>query len=606
MAHIHNEPTAFSEEMLDGFLAAYGRYVQKVPGASGVMRRGGPTPGRVSVVIGGGSGHYPAFCGTVGPGMAHGAVVGDIFTSPSTEQAYRVGLALDGGAGVLFSYGNYAGDVMNFGLAEQRLRAEGIDCRTVLVTDDVASAGLEEKEKRRGVAGDFTVFKMACAAADRGDSLDEVERLAIKANQVTTSFGVAFEGCTLPGQEEPLFTVAPGTMELGLGIHGEPGIKTVPSMSANDLATTLLEPLLAERPEDSSRAALLLNGLGATKYEELFVLFSCLSPLLAEAGIELILPEVGELVTSLDMAGCSLTITWLDDELEELWRAPADSPAFRRDAGTVSLLSVSSQPVSLQPVSSQSVGAGLGDSTTTEPRHAAAGSRSGRQADEAPISEEEAAAAVLARRALEAMLEVIKANETELGRLDAVAGDGDHGLGMVRGMSGAVESARSSNSGPHTLLTDAGLAFADKAGGSSGALWGTFLGGIGSALPAGRAPDASEVAAAMASGAKALQKLGGCKLQDKTMYDALAPFVDDLTQRINQGESLTSAWRAASDLATEKAAATSELLPRLGRARPLAERSLGTPDPGAVSMSLCLEAVATVLEGTPAEGTVQK
>ncbi len=341
MAHVHNAPKEFYLEALDGFLTAYSRYVERVPDASGVMRRGGAVPGHVSVVIGGGSGHYPAFMGVVGAGLAHGAVVGDIFTSPSTEQVYRVGQALDGGAGVLFSFGNYAGDVMNFGAAQERLRREGIDCRTVLVTDDVASATIDEREKRRGVAGDFAVFKVAGAAADRGDSLDDVERVAIRANDLTASFGVAFAGCTFPGQDEPLFTVAPGTMDLGLGIHGEPGIKTVDAMSANELAAVLVEPLLAERPEGMSRVAVIVNGLGATKYEELFVLYSGIAKLLAEAGVETVLPEVGELVTSLDMAGCSLSITWLDEELEELWCAPADTPAFRRDSGAI----VAAQPV---------------------------------------------------------------------------------------------------------------------------------------------------------------------------------------------------------------------------------------------------------------------
>src|SRR6478752_2773509 len=232
--------------------------------------RGRPRSGKVSVIIGGGSGHYPAFCGTVGAGLADGAVIGDIFTSPSTEQAYRAGKALDGGAGVLFSFGNYAGDVMNFGVAQERLRAEGIDCRTVLVTDDVASAPAEQGTKRRGVVGDFVVFKIAGAAADRGDDLDRVETLARKANAATISFGVAFDGCTFPGKTEPLFRVQPGHMDLGLGIHGEPGIRTMQWIPARELAAVLLEPLLAERPEATdhpNRAAVILNGLGATKYE---------------------------------------------------------------------------------------------------------------------------------------------------------------------------------------------------------------------------------------------------------------------------------------------------------------------------------------------------
>ena len=334
MTSIFNDPEAFREDMTAGFVAAYGRYVEAVPGASGVMRVGGARAGKVSLIIGGGSGHYPAFCGTVGPGVADGAVMGDVFTSPSTEQAYRVAKALDGGAGVLFSYGNYAGDVLNFDAAQVRLRDEGIDCRTVLCTDDVSSASADEREKRRGVAGDLCVFKIAGAAADGGASLDEVEALAQRTNEVTRTFGVAFAGCTLPGQSEPLFTVEPGKIELGMGIHGEPGVRTADSVGAAELATMLVEPLLEERPEGADgRAAVLLNGLGATKYEELFVLYKDVVAALEGAGVQPVMPEVGELVTSLDMAGCSLTICWLDDELEALWKAPADTPAFRRGGG---------------------------------------------------------------------------------------------------------------------------------------------------------------------------------------------------------------------------------------------------------------------------------
>ncbi|WP_017615145.1 dihydroxyacetone kinase subunit DhaK, partial [Nocardiopsis salina] len=306
MSRLLNSPSDFREDMLDGLSAAYPRHLTRVPGASGVVRSAG-TGGRVSVVVGGGCGHYPAFAGLVGPGLAAGAVVGEVFTSPSAEQAHRVGRAADEGAGVLFSFGNYAGDVMNFGLAEERLRGEGVDCRTVLVTDDVASAPHEEHAGRRGIAGTLPVFKTAGAAADRGDPIDEVERLARHANSRTATLGVGFAGCTVPGEKEPLFTVPPGHMEIGLGIHGEPGIEEGPLVSASELAPLLLDPLLAERPADTSgRVAIVLNGLGATKYEELFVVASGLFPALRRAGLEPVLPEVGEAVTSLDMAGCSL------------------------------------------------------------------------------------------------------------------------------------------------------------------------------------------------------------------------------------------------------------------------------------------------------------
>lgn len=571
MAHVYNKPEEFKNDMIDGFVAAYDRYVQRVPDTSGVMRRGGPRNGKVSVIIGGGSGHYPAFCGVVGQGFADGAVIGDIFTSPSAEQAYRTARALDGGAGVLFSFGNYAGDVMNFGAAQERLRADGIDCRTVLVTDDIASAEIAEAHKRRGVAGDFTVFKVAGAAADRGDDIDAVEGWARAADAATFSFGVAFGGCTFPGKSEPLFTVAPGTMDLGLGIHGEPGVRTVDWMPASALAKTLLDPILAERPAGATRAAVIVNGLGGTKYEELFVLWKTLSGLLADAQVDVVLPEIGELVTSLDMAGCSLTLMWLDaggaTGLEELWTAPADTPGFRRGAVTV-----------------------LREYAPRETAHAAASAQTQEEAGEDSL-----AAAVLVKKMIAAMLEVVLENEDELGRIDAVAGDGDHGVGMARGLRAANEAAIHSTGGVSTVLADAGAAWADKAGGTSGVLWGEILTAAGAELGNQHRPTAENVGSAVTAGAAALQRLGKCQLGDKTMYDALEPFAVALNENIAAGEDLVSAWRAAVGVCAEKATATAALVPQLGRARPLAERSVGTPDAGATSMALCMRAIGEVL-----------
>ena len=199
-------------------------------------------------MIGGGSGHFPSYNGVVGTGFADGAVLGDVFASPSAEQVYRVAKAADGGAGVVLGFGNYAGDRLNFGVAAERLISEGID--TDRVRDRRCRVGEpEEHQKRRGIAGTFTVYKIAAAAAENGANLDEVERVMRAANAATYSFGVAFHGCTLPGADRPLFTVDEGHMDFGLGIHGEPGITSAPWMPAEDLAAKLVETVLAERPE---------------------------------------------------------------------------------------------------------------------------------------------------------------------------------------------------------------------------------------------------------------------------------------------------------------------------------------------------------------------
>lgn len=331
MTRLLNDPRRFQEDMLDGFVAAYSRYIRRVPDTSGIIALDAPRPGKVAVLIGGGSGHYPAFCGYVGRGMADVAAVGNVFTSPSGEQVYRCTKAVDGGAGVLYTYGNYSGDVLNFNIAQKRCIAEGIDVRTVVVTDDVASAPPDLIERRRGIAGDFFVFKIAGASAERGDSLDDVEALTRHANARTRSFGIAFAGCTLPGQDQPLFTVEPGQMELGLGVHGEMGTRSSEMLPAAEIARLMVETVLENAPPDAGEeVAVLLNGLGSTQYEELFVLYRDIHAQLTAAGLTLFEPNVGEFVTSLNMAGCSLTLCWLDNDLRPLLEAPADTPAYCR------------------------------------------------------------------------------------------------------------------------------------------------------------------------------------------------------------------------------------------------------------------------------------
>lgn len=570
MTHVHDDPSQFKEEVIAGFARAYAQYVRRVPGAAGFVRRGGPGAGKVSLVVGGGSGHYPSYSGVTGTGFADGAVLGDVFTSPSTEQVYRVARAASGGAGVVLAFGNYAGDRLNFGAAQKRLTEEGIDTRIVYVTDDVASAPSEEKDARRGIAGTFTVYKIGGAAAERGDSLDEVERLMRLANDRTFSFGVAFDGCTLPGRDDALFHVSEGRMDFGLGIHGEPGISSVDWMPAPELARALVEKVLEERPADASgRAAVLVNGLGATKYEELFVLYGHVAQLLEAAGVEAVRPEVGELVTSLDMAGCSLSVTWLDGGLEALWIAPADTAAFRRgDVGELP---------SYESVETQ----------TAVDEHVA----------DVTASDASSAAVPRVRAALDAMTAAVEQNEDELGRIDAIAGDGDHGLGMVRGCRAAREAAHGAAGGAGSVLAAAADAFGDKAGGTSGILWGILLSGIGAELGNEQEVTADVVAAAVRRGLDAVQAAGGAQVGDKTMVDALVPFADTLQARVDAGDALGEAWSAAAAAAVDAAHQTASLTPRLGRARPLAERSIGTPDAGAVSMGLVVTAVGAVLVG---------
>ncbi|MET1006366.1 MAG: dihydroxyacetone kinase family protein, partial [Propionibacteriaceae bacterium] len=557
MTRLVNDPATFTEDMLVGFLDANADYVVGVPG--GVVRATATRPGKVAVVVGGGSGHYPAFAGVVGPGFADGAVVGNIFTSPSATEAASVARAANGDAGVLLTTGNYAGDVMNFGLAVQQLESEGISARYLAVTDDVASASKDEITKRRGIAGDFTVFKITSAAAEEGYDLDEVVRVGQLANDQTRTLGVAFAGCTMPGADHPLFTVPEGKMGLGLGIHGEPGVAEHDLPTAADLAKLLVDGVIEEKPDGAgSRIAVILNGLGTTKYEELFVVWGTAAQQLRDAGYEIVRPEVGELVTSLDMAGCSLTVMWLDEELERLWLAPADTPTFRRGAV-----------------------ADTGQRRSAEDLSAAAASQEETEADEAG----QAAGAAVAS-ALEVIAATMVKMEDELGRIDAVAGDGDHGRGMVKGSGAASEAARQAvqrKLGAGGVLRAAGEQWAAKAGGTSGVLWGAALTALGNRLGDAGRPDDTAVAEAVRASYEALVSLGGAKPGDKTMLDSWLPFVETVEAGVASGDPWLASWQKAAEVSQQAAEATAELRPKVGRARPLAERSVGTPDAGAVS-----------------------
>ncbi|HEY5223971.1 MAG TPA: dihydroxyacetone kinase family protein [Microbacteriaceae bacterium] len=569
MTYLYNDPVDFTDELIDGFVAANGRWVRRVPG--GVVRNVKPVSGQVAVVIGGGSGHYPAFAGLVGPGLAHGAAMGNLFASPSAQQVYSVAKAASAGGGVLLSYGNYAGDVLNFTQAQDRLIAEGIPCRTVIVTDDVSSASLEEIGKRRGIAGDLAVFKAAAAAAESGANLAEVARIAEKANERTRSFGVAFSGCTLPGADEPLFTVPHGRMAVGMGIHGEQGIDETDIPRANDLAALLVNRLLEERPANSAagaRAGVILNGLGSVKYEELFVLYGTVSRLLSEARVDIVEPEVGELVTSFQMAGLSLTLFWLDDELEQLWRAAAYTPAYRK-----------------------------GSVIETEAWSGPGGEREAVVAVGAASAASQLSAEVVVR-ALAATKKTVDDNVDELGRLDAIAGDGDHGIGMQRGATAAATAAEQVfglGAGAGTVLARAGDAWADRAGGTSGALWGIALRSLGAAVGDAATADAASVAVGVSAARDEIAKFGKAQLGDKTLLDTLIPFSEALSDAAQRGDDLATAWGQASAVADQAADSTAALVPKIGRARPHIEKSVGTPDPGAVSMALIIRAIHHVL-----------
>ena len=328
---IINDGNKAVDEMLEGVLAAHPRHLRSVPGSPrSIVAVDGPRPGKVGLVIGGGSGHEPTFLGYVGKGLADAAAIGNVFASPPPDPILECAKAVSGGAGVLFMYGNYAGDVMNFDMAAEMAAMEDIEVRTVLTTDDVASAPRGEREKRRGVAGNFFIFKAVGAACDMMLSLSECERIAGKANNHTFTMGVALEPCSLPQTRRPNFEIADDEMEIGMGIHGEPGVARGKLRSADEITDEMMDRILDEMsPSRGDRVTVLVNSLGSTPLMELYIMHRRVKQRLEDIGVEIHASWVGNYCTSLEMAGASVTLMHLDGELTAMLDHPCDCAMFR-------------------------------------------------------------------------------------------------------------------------------------------------------------------------------------------------------------------------------------------------------------------------------------
>ncbi len=330
MKKLLNDPKEFVNEMLDGLLKAHPTQLGYAGGDPHcIVRADAPVAGKVALATGGGSGHLPVFLGYVGKGMLDGCAVGDVFASPSADQMLEVTKRIHGGAGVVYIYGNYGGDLMNFDMAAELAGLERITVRTVLVRDDVASAPPERAVRRRGVAGMVFGFKVAGARADRGGSLEEVASAAEKALANTRSMGVALSPCTVPMAGKPTFSIGEDEMEIGMGIHGEPGKRREKLQTADRIAAAMTEAILEDlRPVAGDRLAVMINGLGATPPEELYILYRKVHDILTGEKLAIHRAYVGEFATSMEMAGASFTFMRLDDELADLLGHPARTPFF--------------------------------------------------------------------------------------------------------------------------------------------------------------------------------------------------------------------------------------------------------------------------------------
>ncbi|QVQ53852.1 dihydroxyacetone kinase subunit DhaK [Spiractinospora alimapuensis] len=567
MKKIINDPADFVDEVVEGILLAHSDELRPASAdCRALVRADAGTAGRVGIVTGGGSGHLPFFLGYVGRGLASGVAVGNVFSSPSAEQIHAATLASDDGAGVLYLYGNYGGDVYNFDIAGDLALADGVRTTTVIGTDDILSAPEESMDTRRGVAGLIFAYKTAGAAAERGDDLDSVTEIARRTVARSRTMGVGLSPTFLPAAGKPTFTLADGEMEVGIGIHGEPGNHRGPLEPADSIADRFLTELLEELDlTEGSRVAVLVNGLGATPLEELYLLYRRTHQVLAERGVTVHRKYVGEYATSLEMAGASLSILNLDDELTELIDAPARSPFFTQ---------IVTEPAP-EAGAKRTVGAvatGAAADTPTEVRTVA---------DPGPL-----------RSAVLAVVDRLPHHAEELRESDAALGDGDLGITISSGAEAVRDavSALPETAHPSEILRAAGAAFASANPSTYAALVG------GGLITASRSvTDATRFTSReLATAARALldhiMARGGAAVGDKTVVDVIAPVVDVLESQVDQpagavADAALTAARAAVDEGTSRTS-------KRGRASWVGERSVGRPDPGSVAFLRFVEDVA--------------
>ncbi len=329
MKKLINDPNAVAAETIEGLALAYSHILKKLDGIQAVARKDAPVPGKVTVLTGGGSGHEPLFAGYVGRGLPDVSVAGNIFASPPPIPIMSAGRQIHSGRGILFLYGNYSGDMLNFDMAAEELIADGIEVVTVRISDDVASAPRERRQERRGIAGDIFVVKVAGAAAEELLDLQAVAAAAEKANENTGTMGVALTSCIIPASGKPIFDIGDDEMELGMGVHGEPGMERGPLRPANSVAEFLVSHILEDlKIHSGEEVAVLINGAGATPMGELLIIFRSVHHLLKDAGVKVFRAYVGNYAASLDMAGCSVTLMRLDADLKRWLLAPCEGPGL--------------------------------------------------------------------------------------------------------------------------------------------------------------------------------------------------------------------------------------------------------------------------------------
>lgn len=563
-----NRPENAVEEMLQG-LTILSPGSARLPGYR-VMLRADAAEVRdkqVAIVSGGGSGHEPAHAGYIGAGMLSAAVAGEVFTSPDTDSIFEAIKAVAGKPGVVLVVKNYTGDRLNFGLAAEMARSKGIPVEMIIVDDDVALHESKSATGARGLAGTVLVHKLVGGAAAEGRKLSEIAALGRTVASSLATMGVSFFAGTSPAVGRPSFELADDEMELGLGIHGEPGVARTKLQSADQLTETLLAQILNARTFGAeARVAVMINNLGATTQMELAIVARHAQEFLERNGFTIERLYAGTFLSSLDMAGISISVLGLNDEWLRWLDTPTTAPAWP-------------------------------NVTRQRPRHVTTDVSPKTSASPPPAAQRNLNPDIAKhlKTSIEAACDALIQAEPQLTELDRITGDGDLGASMKRA-SAAVRDAipRYPLDDSSATLKAIGHTLQRELGGSSGPLYGVLFLRAGNMLEHSRAADLAAWATALEEGSRAISELGGAKPGDRTMLDALDPFVKSLQQ--TGANSVRDVLKRAAEEATRGANATAQMKPRLGRSSYLQDRVLGHPDPGAVAVATWLRAVVdTVL-----------
>ena len=578
MQRIINDPNLVVEDMLKGFLKCHKDRLHADPkNPRTIVSNSFNEKPKVGIVTGGGSGHKPAFIGYCGRNMVDAVAVGEIFSSPTAEAFEQCIRAVDQGLGVAVLYGNYAGDNMNVKMAKRAVEKDGIAVGLVVANDDVPSAPPTERDKRRGVAGEIMMWKCGGAKAAMGGSLDEVIACAQKAVDNTRSVGIGLGPCTIPANGKPNFHIEPGTMEVGIGHHGEPGVRVEPLKSADEMATEMVDIVVPDLPFGAGdEVVVLVSGLGATPIMEQYIFFSKVYDLLEEKGISIYKSYVGDYFTSLEMNGITLTVMKLDDELKACIDMPVECDGLTQ-LGTAPVVETAAKT----PV------AAVAAKVTAAVEDTPAKVKAARERVGATIKNAGGAGIALA------ICDAIHEKAAYLSQIDGETGDGDHGINMNKGFLMAKERITDDMTLVEALKT-IGDTLVKDIGGSMGPIYGTFFDTLAEDLNVD-AFDAIDLKQAFQDVVASLKDLAGAKEGDKTLIDTAAPAARAFVGALDEGKSLGEALDALIAGADDGLESTRGMQAKIGRAARLGERSIGHLDAGATSCNIILKTLAEQL-----------